>query len=259
MAVLVILLPSYGAAQWRDQWRGRGGNDLDQAMPVFEVDGEYVFARLIFNSGFNEDGVSNTAWRDWPASDYHLIEGIGRLTAAKVDSNSHALTLLDDSIYDYPWLYAVEVGSWQLTDPEVERLHQYLERGGFMIVDDFHGPIQWAGFERVMRRVLPDRPIVPIEESHEILHVFFDIEKMAEITELLGLTALSPGEAASQRGQSARWMGIYDEKGRLSVVINHNMDLGDAWELADEPYFPEPLTALAYRLGVNYTIYGMTH
>lgn len=255
VVVLAMLSASPGVAQWRD----RGGDDLDRAMPSFDVDGEYVFARLIFNSAINESGVRNTAWRDWPESDYHLIEGIGRLTVANVDSNSHAVNLLDDSIFDYPWLYAVEVGSWQLTDAEIERLREYIGRGGFLIIDDFHGPIQWAGFEHIMRKALPNRAVVPVEESHEIMHIFFDIEEPAQITEMLGLTALSPGEAASQLGQSARWMGIYDDKGRLSVIINHNMDLGDAWELADEPYFPEPLTALAYRLGVNYTIYGMTH
>lgn len=253
--MLMSLLPAAAIAQWRD----RGGADLDQDLPIIDVDGEWVFARLIFNSVRTEMGVRNTAWRDYPDADYHLIEGISRLTATNVDGNSHAVNLLDDTIYDYPWLYAVEVGSWQLSDAEVSRLREYLDRGGFMIVDDFHGPIQWAGFEYTMRKVLPDCTIVPIEEDDEIMHVFFDIEEAAEITELLGLTALSPGEAASQAGQSARWLGIYDDEGRLSVVINHNMDLGDAWELADEPYFPEPLTALAYRLGVNYTIYGMTH
>jgi hypothetical protein len=129
-------------------------------------------------------------------------------------------------------------------------------RGGFLMVDDFHGTQQWAGFAAVMKEVFPDRPILDIQDSDEVFHVLYDLDERIQIP---GLAALYNGTTYEQDGVKPTWRGIYDDDGRLIVAINHNMDLGDAWEHADTPGYPEPMTALAYRFAVNYVIYSMTH
>jgi hypothetical protein len=153
-------------------------------------------------------------------------------------------------------MYAVEVGYWQLTDEEAGILRDYLLRGGFLMVDDFHGSQQWAGFMASMQKVFPDRPVVDIEDDNEVLHVLYDLDERIQIP---GLAALYNGVTYEGDGVDPTWRGVYDDDGRLIVAINHNMDLGDALEHADTPDYPENMTAMAYRFAVNYVIYAMTH
>jgi hypothetical protein len=124
------------------------------------------------------------------------------------------------------------------------------------MTDDFHGSQQWANFMESMQRVFPDRPVVEIAEDDEVMHVLYDVD---ERTQIPGIAALRYGVTYEQDGVTPHWRGIYDDDGRLMVAINFNMDLGDAWEHADDAFYPEPLTALAYRFAVNYVIYAMSH
>lgn len=229
------------------------GGDLDN---VPDADAEFVFTRLIFEPGYQNQWPGNSPWRDWPESDIFFIKGVKRLTAVDVDDNSHALELGDDRLFEHPWLYALEVGSWLLSEEEAANLREYLLRGGFLVVDDFHGSVQWQGFMRSMELVFPNRPIIDISETDEIMEVFFNVDKSMQIP---GILALRAGHTYEHDGYTPHWRGIYDDDGRLMVIINHNMDLGDAWELSNSPYYPESFTALAYRFGVNYVIYAMTH
>jgi hypothetical protein len=185
---------------------------------------------------------------DWPDAEIHLLPGITRLTRVSTDERGRIVDLKNDELMDYPWLYAVEVGQWYLDDLEAARLREYLDRGGFLMVDDFWGPYEWSIFTESMRRVFPDRPIVELEEGHPLLHVLYDLDQRTQI----------PGRGG-QRGETPHWRGIFDDNNRLLVAINFNMDMGDAWEHADDPWYPEPMTALAYRFAVNYVIYSMTH
>ena len=123
-------------------------------------------------------------------------------------------------------------------------------------LDDFHGTLQWAGFMESMQRVFPDRPVVEITDKHEVFHVLYDLDQRIQVP---GIAALSRGVTFEQDGVQPHWRGIYDDTGRLMVAINFNMDLGDAWEHADNPYYPEAMTTLAYRFAVNYVVYSMTH
>jgi hypothetical protein len=124
------------------------------------------------------------------------------------------------------------------------------------MVDDFHGSRQWTGFTESLNRVFPDRPIVEIAETDEVLHVLYDLDQRIQIP---GIAALMRGVTYEDDGDVPHWRGIYDDDGRLMMAINWNMDLGDAWEHADDPSYPHPMTALAYRFAVNYVIYAMTH
>lgn len=222
---------------------------------------EFYFARLIYGSeGFRSRGGWTT---DMPEAEHYFMNGVTRLT--RLDGSlvnmsnmegGRLIDLLDGSVFDYPFLYAVEVGGWRLNTEEIAILREYLLKGGFLIVDDFHGSYQWGGFMSTMQRIFPDRPVVDIPEEDEVFHVLYDLDPSIQIA---GISPLSRGVTWEQDGYEPEYRGIYDDKGRLMVAINHNMDLGDAWEHADTPGYPQSLTAMAYRFAVNYVIYSMTH
>jgi len=148
------------------------------------------------------------------------------------------------------------VGHWELSDADAEALREHLLRGGFLMVDDFHGTLEWETFMASLRRIFPDRPVVEIPDSAEVFHVLYDLDQRIQIP---GLAALRNGVTYEKDGTTPHWRGVFDDDGRLMIAINFNMDMGDAWELADEPYYPQPMTALAYRFGINYILYTMTH
>ena len=250
VATALLLLAVVAAAQYG--WQREGQLSIDPSSYA-----EFAFTRIIFDSGYQAlPGPGNTAWRDWPESDMHFIRGVRRLTSVDIEDGSRAIRLDSEQLFDRPWIYALEVGTWLLSDEEAASLREYLLRGGFLVVDDFHGSYQWSGFMRSMRKVFPDRPIVEIEDGNSILNLHFDIDKTKPIP---GIMALRYGVTWEHDGYTPTWRGIYDDDGRLMVIINFNVDLGDAWEMADEPWYPEEYTALAYRFGVNYVLYAMTH
>lgn len=225
---------------------------------------EFHFARLIYKASYYARWWGGPSWTtDAPDAEHHFMEGLNRLTIINGESvnrydgaGGRTINLHDDSIFDYPWLYAVEVGGWTLDNTEAAKLRDYLLRGGFLMVDDFHGTVEWAGFTKTLKQVFPDRPVVEIPEFDEVLHVQYDLDERIQIP---GIYTYLRGQTWEEDGYVPHWRGIYDDKGRLMVVINFNMDLGDAWEHADTPSYPEPMTALAYRFAVNYVVYCMTH
>lgn len=250
LTIVLLLLAGLSLAQWG--WQREGQLSTDPASYA-----EFAFTRIIFDSGYQAlPGPGNTAWRDWPESDMHFIRGVRRLTAVNIEDGSRAIRLTDEQLFDRPWIYALEVGTWRLSDDEASSLREYLLRGGFLVVDDFHGSYQWSGFVRSMRKVFPDRPIVNVTESDAIMELHFNIDQSKPIP---GIMALRYGVTWEHDGYTPTWRGIYDDDGRLMVIINFNVDLGDAWEMADQPWYPEEYTASAYRFGVNYVLYAMTH
>lgn len=218
---------------------------------------EFHFARLAYQ-GRNGVGLSRRGrWlTDWPEAEEHLLGGVHRLTRIDAGEEGRAVSLMDEDLFDYPWLYAVEVGYWYLDEAEAARLRDYLLRGGFLMVDDFHGSREWASFMDSMQRVFPDRPVVDIPVTDPVMHVLYDLNERVQIP---GLGAVMSGVTYERDGNVPHWRGIYDDQGRLMVVIDFNMDLGDAWEHADTPWYPEQYTALAYRFAINYILYSMTH
>lgn len=221
-------------------------------------DGEFYFARLVYQGlGGRRGRRGGGAWdTDYPAAEYHLLQGLSRLTRLDLGAQGVLVDLTTDEFMDFPWLYAVEVGRWYLDEVDAAQLREYLLRGGFLVVDDFWGTEQWAYFMDSMNRVFPDRPIVEIEDDHEMLHVLYDLDQRIQIP---GISYVTTGVTYQWDGYVPHWRGIYDDDGRLMVAINFNMDLGDAWEHADTPAYAEPMTALAYRFAVNYVVYAMTH
>jgi len=194
---------------------------------------------------------------DYPRSDRHLLEGVRRLTRIDARSAEQVVSLDgSDDIYNWPVLYGVEVGHWMLPDREARQLRQYLLRGGFLMVDDFHGTEEWEVFIESMRKVFPDRLIVEIPNSDAIFHTLYDLDERFQVP---GAQYFETGRTYEHGGVDPHWRGIYDDKGRIMVAICFNMDLGDAWEHADDPWYQEKWTSLAYRLAINYFVYDLTH
>ena len=241
------------------------------------TDQEFTFSRLIFadNQRAIDDLGDRIGYPHWQAdcseSEPHFISALQRLTHLDTNNDSQSISLLDDRIFDYPMLYVVEAGFAAFGKRESDNLREYLLRGGFLIVDDFHGSYQWQQFENWIKQVFPQREVVDLPPDHEIFHVHFDIDDFIQIPGLRAL-CLNPGETwelpiskspavreSNASRQQPRWRGILDDDGRVMVMVNWNMDLGDAWEHADMEEYSALYTATAYRLGVNYVIYGMTH
>ena len=217
-------------------------------------------ARLVYAHGAQASwGPGRAWWRiDWPEAEQHFLAGVARYTAIDVASDSAHVSLLDDALFEHPWLFAQQPGRWGLSDAETTRLGEYLVRGGFLVVDDFHGPADWAVFEEAMRRALPGRPIEDLDDD-ELLNVLYTLDARTQIPGRRHLVGGAGGIEARMPYAPPRWRGIRDEAGRLVVAINFNMDMGDAWEHADDPYYPVPMTSFAYRVGINYLVYAMTH
>jgi len=160
-----------------------------------------------------------------------------------------------DTVYNWPWLYAVSAGDWALSDSQVARLRNYFARGGFLMVDDFHGDQEWANFMDGINRILPGHQLIELDNDSEIFHVLYDLEHRVRVP---GFNVVY-GDQVERGGTVPHWRAVVDEQGRVQVAVCYDMDLGDAWEFADDPRYPEEYASQAFRLGVNYVIYAMTH
>ncbi len=258
LPVMAVLLAGAGFALQLDWADLSGFGKKKHAKLRDRPPGEfaYVFTRLAHNSPQARSSRGHTWNTDYPKADRQFLQGVLRLTHIEAREQEQVLRPMDPKLFAFPFLYAVEVGYMRLSEEEAARLREYLLRGGFLIVDDFHGSQEWASFLREMQQVFPDRPIREVELSDPIFHCFFDIEEKIQIP---GLQYLYSGRTYEQDGVTPHYRAIYDDNGRIMVMINFNVDLGDAWEWADHPQYPEFYTSLAYRLGVNYIVYSMTH
>ena len=226
-------------------------------------DGRFTFVRLRWQSdfgGFSRRGGFNSAWNhDYPRAEQHLARIMKSLTALdmRVDG-SLILTLDDPELFKYPMIYSIEAGQMVFDDNDATVLREYLTRGGFWMIDDFWGTFEWADFERQMKRVLPDRPIVDVPMSHPIFHVFHQIDAPMQVPNI-GY-AYNPGSPTWELdGYTPCVRGIFDESGRLLVFINHNTDLMDASEWADDPLYPQKFAAYSYRIFSNAVVYALSH
>ncbi len=224
-------------------------------------------ARLVYADGGVSRGGRFGFRRGWWAIDYpeaeiHFYQGVSRLTNIEMADDSHHLQLLDEELNDHPWLFVQQIGQgrWIPSAEEAHRLREYLLKGGFLVVDDFHGEADWSVVAQVFSRVLPEYPIRTLQaDSDEIFHALYDLDTLTQIPGERHLYRNADGRIEAQLQGAQRWSGIYDSEGRLMVIMNFNMDMGDAWEHADDPWYPEPMTALAYRFGINYLVYALTH
>jgi hypothetical protein len=234
--------------------------------PDYQKPAEWVFGRLMYPpvgsyfGGFQfygswKDGGSNWTM-DYPRSERHFIVATRRLTRLDARGAEQPVNLDDGDAYDWPWLYAVEAGHWNLTDAEARSLREFLLRGGFLMCDDFHGTVEWQTFSAGLKKVFPDRPVVDIDSADPIFHTIYDLGDRYQVP---GEQFLDTGRTSEKGGTVPHWRGIYDDGGRIMVAICFNMDLGDSWEHADNPLYPAKFSDLGIRIGINYLIYSLTH
>jgi hypothetical protein len=217
-----------------------------------KYDGRFVFARIKYR-GFGNFTNQGPGWsHDYPRAEAHLMRIMREITRLRpfIESpeaiGGNVFALDDPELMKYPVAYFSEPGVWRPTDSEVAGMRRYLLKGGFMIFDDFEGPAAWMNFVRQMQRVLPSARIQPLDASHPIFDSFFKIN-----LSLIG---------GQYRG-TPTYYGIYqdnDPKKRLMAIINFENDVGEMWEWSTEGFSPVPSNE-AYKLGVNYLIYALTH
>ena len=224
---------------------------------------EFTFVRFKYTAGGVNYEHRNPFGRDWvwwavdyPSAEENFMEGLRNWTALHVADSPVSLSFLDSEIFRYSFAYAVEVGYMMLSQEEADNLREWLLRGGFLMVDDFHGPFEWQNFVEQMQKVFPHRPIKDIPLDHPIFHCFYDFEEFIQIP---GLGAWLRGVTFEKGGINQRCMGIFDDEGRLMVLVMRNVDLGDAWEHAKDPRYPPYFSAEAFKLGINFVIYALTH
>jgi len=248
------------------------GNEYEQfpLPPDYQQPAEWTFARLMYppanigrggyGYGYRFRGdwrLGRSSWTtDYPRSDRHFSAALRRLTRVSTRSVEQPVNLDEHDSYDWPFLYAVEVGHWDLTDEQAKLLREFLLRGGFFMCDDFHGTREWDVFTASMKRVFPDRDIIDLPPDTPIFHTIYDLDDKYQVP---GAQYLRSGRTYEFDGYKDTWRGILDDHGRVMVAICHNMDLGDSWEHADNPYYDEKFSALGIRIGINYVVYSMTH
>jgi hypothetical protein len=235
--------------------------------PDWNKPAEFIFARLMFPGGpldgYQRTGRFTGPWQeglslwtqDYPRADRGFVQVMRRITRVDVRSVEQAVNPDDgDEIYNWPFIYAVQVGEWGLTEKQARKLRDYLLRGGFFWGDDCHGSQEQAYFEKTMKMVFPDRELVDIPDDDPIFHTFFNLDHRIQI---VGAGHLREGH--KEDGYVAHWKGIYDDKHRLMVAFTLNSDVGDSFEFLDDPAYPAKFSVMGMQLGVNYVLYAMTH
>jgi len=240
-AILVVL--TVGALA-----QGQRGRYSDNRVPLYTdpTNSEFVLARWHYSAGWGGGG----GWRhDYPDAEEHILQIMSETTGLNTNSLSYRVVELSSpEIFKYPFAYVSEPGEMLLSDVEVENLREYIERGGFVMLDDFGGQLDQEEFQRFkpnMDRAFPDREMYELTDRHPLLHNFFDVD---------GLLMIHPMSLAK-----AEFYGFNDSKGRLAMVICFKNDVGDYWELIDSPRYAVKPSAEALKLGINFVMYTMTH
>jgi hypothetical protein len=206
---------------------------------------EFIAARWRFgtNGWFGHMGWSH----NYPVSDQNLNEFLDRTTLVDVDVMSYRIVELGtDEVFDYPFAYVSEPGEMALTEQEVANLREFVDRGGFVLMDDFDGFEQLNNMRTQVRRAFPDRDFVPIALDHEIFRVNYFLDDLA------GMAEFVPGGKIT-------YLGMLNDRGEIAILAGHNNDLANFWEWYDQPDMPMKPAADAFRLGTNAVIYAMTH
>jgi len=206
---------------------------------------EFIFARLHYAGGLRFGG---SGWsHDYPDAEEHLTQIMSEATGLNVKNVSYRIVELGSKeVFDYPFAYISEPGEMDLTEEEAVNLRQYIDRGGFVMIDDFDGPRDLANLRRNLEYVFPDREMVRLSFDHEIFHMYFDIDR-TQVT--------SPYDV----GAEAVFYGLPDSRGHTSMIICHNNDIGDFWEWIDQPQYALKPSIEGLRLGINFVLYAMTH
>jgi Domain of unknown function (DUF4159) len=256
LAVLCVVGAHPADAQrWR---RSRPFPEKEPNFKEFNVpyDGRLTFTRFRYtpsepgHGGGGFFGGVDYSWdHDYPRSDHHIMVIMRELTATSVqDSGSNIFSVNDPELFKFPIVYVSEPGFWTMTDHEAELLRSYLLKGGFMIVDDFVGDWDKRNLEAVMRRVLQENQLQLLDASHPIFHTFYDIDSLNFNHPYYGVPSYFYGLFENN-----------DPTKRLLAIVDYNNDVSESWEWSGTGFIPIDLSNTAFKLGVNYFMYAMTH
>ena len=260
--------------RYRERYDHRGG------VPEWQVDSEFkqdvfTFARVRYTSargrwggrGGHGRGWGGGGWEtDYPDAELNFAFRLQQMTSLKVNPDSAVVDLIQDDLYNYPFLYMIEPGRLVFMEEEVVALRDYLLNGGFLMVDDFWGDDEYDNFYYEIKRVFPDREPVELSIDHPIFHMVFDLDEKPQVPSVghaVGNYRAGYGIVSHQGygTDEVHYKAIFDDTGRIMCIICHNTDLGDGWEREgeDEWYFREFAEKKAYPMGINIVFYAMTH
>ena len=263
VAVILLVCGAVASAQW---WGGR------RRMPPRFPDGApthrlFTFSRGLYQSTHREQG--GQGWfTDYPDADINFTIRLSELTHTPVGWTDYerpdhiVVQLTDPQLFNYPFLFMSDVGTAFFGNEEVDRLAEYLLKGGFLWVDDFWGPYAWEQWAAEIGKVLPpgQYPIVDIPLSDPIHHSMFDVSEVPQVPSIQHFRRVG-GSSTSERGSASEVVhvrGIYDERGRLMVLMTHNTDIADGWEREGEDYeFFYRFSVTSYAIGINFILYAM--
>ena len=236
--------------------RGFGGGvpgEIEPILPNTPYDGRFTFVRLRYGppTGFASQRIP---WsHDYPTGERKLMKILNEISLLSPHiEETNILALDDQELFKYPLAYLCEPGGWYVTDEEAANFRAYLQKGGFVIVDDFR-PYHWDNFETQMRRVLPDVRFYDLDASHPIFHSFFEINSLDEVPNYYDL---------QYNGGRPIFRGIFednDPKKRLMAIIGYNTDISEYWEWSGTGFKPIDESNGAFKVGVNFFMYGLTH
>lgn len=227
----------------------------DLAGPAY--DSRYAFTRVMWSSGRSgrggfgrRGGRGGSMWaHDYPRADRNFLAILNETTLIDTDRTmSRVVSLEDPELFRNPIIYLVEPGFWQPSEEALTNLGEYLLKGGFLIVDDFRGPRELANLEFYLGQALPGLGMIQLEDDNEIFDSFFRVAPSQVVPPYGGYPGI--------------WYAIYEDNDptkRIMVMINANNDLAEYWEFSDYGYYAIDLSNDAYKVGVNYVVYALTH
>ncbi len=221
-------------------------------------DGRFTFVRVRYTPapGGYWPGTRPSWIHGYPLAEANLMKIMNEVSYLGAHDEINTLTLDDPELSKYPLAYIIELGWWTLTDREAAGLRAYLLKGGFLFIDDFKEPGWrgipgggWEPFAENMKRVLPEAQFLDMQPSDAVFHTFFEINDLDHFPQ-----AYNSGLPI--------FKGIFednDRRKRLIAIINYNTDISQFWEWSGRGFRPFDQTNEAYKLGVNYLLYGLTH
>jgi hypothetical protein len=276
LVILVVVLFGIGGsvvwAQYRNNYRRAAAQGYKPELPAdrhgtpdWEVDPHFksdvfTFCRIRYSSVYR----SNTWITDFPDSDLNFSFRLQQMTSLKVNPHPIILDLTDERLFDYPFIYMLEVANLEFSEEEIVALRRYLLNGGFLMVDDFWGVRAWESFEQQLKRVFPDKDAEDLEIDHPIFHCVFDLKEKPQVPGIDNALQYKGRENESYErddAKGAHYRALYDDKKRIMVLVCQNTDLGDGWEREgeDEWYFRTYSEKKAYPMGINIVFWAMTH
>lgn len=229
-------------------------------------DGSFTLCKLQYASSRSE--FMGIGWStDYPYAGVNLMTRLSELTRTHITKDPGSsepvywvVRATDPAMFQCPVLMASDVGTMELTDAEALRLGHYLEKGGFLWVDDFWGTEAWDQWTEQIHRALPGRRIFDIPPEHPIRHMMFPIDEIEQVTNIQNWMRTGSTSERGSDSPHANFRGIADDSGRLMVVMTHNTDFGDSWERESENrQFFERFSPKGYAMGVNVLLYALTH